>query len=146
MGRECRGQGSADASPNTRSWSCAHWRPSSRRRCRLGGDFFAWINSKFQGPPFGYVEHNLWKILFSPQSRRCPPFRHLAHCAHSITGASTDKILMKAWIKTKVDYVSKHTDGVPLFSLRRPPLSVFHFLSDTELNTLILCVFPFLVI
>ena len=83
----------------------------------------------------------LGKILFSPQSRRWSPARHLAHCAHSRTGASTDKILMKAWIKTKVDYVSKQTDGVPLFSLRRPPLSDFHFLSDTELNTLILCVF-----
>ena len=138
MGRECRGQRSADASPNTRSWSCAHWRPCSRRHCRLGGDFFALTKSRCQ--PFGRDKHNLWKILFSPQSRRWSPARHLAHCAHSRTGASTDKILMKAWIKTKVDYVSKHTDGVPLFSLRRPPLSVFHFLSDSEPNTLLMCV------
>ena len=81
----------------------------------------------------------LGKILFSPQSRRCPPFRHLAHCAHSRTGASTDKILMKAWIKTKVDYVSKHTAS----SVVRCLFSTLYLILNL---ILCLCVFPILVI
>ena len=81
----------------------------------------------------------LGKILFSAQSRRCQPSRHLAHCAHSRTGASTDKILMKAGIKTKVDYVSKHMAVCCVRCL----FSTFYLI----LNLMhCLCVFPILVI